>query len=142
MFCFCKKVFLKSRKNQRKTPKPETVSKMFSPVCNFQFIKNSVELNGLFLKILLLHHLVCYMTYTRRWTTCKRGIYVKSYCFLEKSQTVLWILQILQNAPVSCFRGIKAGNFFCKKARRLLLDRALNMPLHMIRVFTLKGISE
>ena len=54
------------------------------PVCNFQSIKNPVELNS------LLSKLFCYITWlvispdqTRLWTTFKRGLYVKCYCFVE-----------------------------------------------------------
>ena len=32
-------------------------------VCNFQSMKSSVDLNSLFIKILLLYHLVCYITW-------------------------------------------------------------------------------
>ena len=53
-------------------------------VCNFQSMKRPVELNSLLLKFF------CYITWlvispgqTRHWTTCKRGLYVKSYCFFE-----------------------------------------------------------
>ena len=35
-----------------------------TPVCNFQSMKSSVELNNLFIKILLLYHLVCYITWS------------------------------------------------------------------------------
>ena len=53
-------------------------------VCNFQSIKSPMELYS------FLSKLFCYITwlvispdYTRRWTTCKRGLSVKSYCFFE-----------------------------------------------------------
>ena len=53
-------------------------------VCNFQSRKSPVELNS------LLSKLFCYITwlvispdYRRHWTTCKRGLYVKSYCSPE-----------------------------------------------------------
>ena len=46
-------------------------------VCIFQSMKSPVELNSLFFKVVLLYHLVCYIM------TCKRGLYVKSFCFFE-----------------------------------------------------------
>ena len=53
-------------------------------VCNFQSMKSSVELNSLLSKFF------CYITWfvisldwTRLWTTCQRGLYRQSYCFLE-----------------------------------------------------------
>ena len=53
-------------------------------VCNFQSMKSPVELNSLLSKFF------CYITWfvispdqTRLWTTCKRGLYVKSYCLFE-----------------------------------------------------------
>ena len=53
-------------------------------VCNFQSMKSPVELNSLLSKFF------CYITWyvispdqTRLWTTCKRGLYVKSFCFFE-----------------------------------------------------------
>ena len=53
-------------------------------VCNFQSMRSPVELNGLLSKFF------CYITwfvispnYTRLWTTCKQGLYVKSSCFFE-----------------------------------------------------------
>ena len=56
----------------------------FYPVCNFQSMKSLVELNSLLSKFF------CYITWfvispdqTRLWTTCKRGLYVKSFCFFE-----------------------------------------------------------
>ena len=120
---------------------------MFSSVCNFQSIKNFVELNSLFSKFF------CYITWfvisLRRDSgrlaneafTSNPIVSWKQQ--LNRLKTVLWILQILQNAPVSCFRRLKTGNFFAKKSLRLLLLYwTLNMPLHMIRVFTLKGFSE
>ena len=52
---------------------------------NFQSMKSPVELNSLFSKFF------CYITWfvispdqtRRRWTTCKQGLYVKSYCYFE-----------------------------------------------------------
>ena len=53
-------------------------------VCNFRSMKTPVEQNSLLSKFF------CYITWfvispdeTRLWTTCKRGLYVKSYCFFE-----------------------------------------------------------
>ena len=53
-------------------------------VCNFQSIKRPVELYS------FLSKLFCYITWlvispdqTRRWTTCKRGLSLKSYCSFE-----------------------------------------------------------
>ena len=53
-------------------------------VCNIQSMKTPVELNSLLSKFF------CFITwfvispdYTRYWTTCKRDLYVKSYCFFE-----------------------------------------------------------
>ena len=61
--------------------KTKYVFKTFS-VCNFQSMKTPVELNSLLSKFF------CYITWfvispdeTRPWTTCKRGLYVKPYCF-------------------------------------------------------------
>ena len=55
-----------------------------SYVSNFQSMKSPVALNS------LLPKLFCYITwfvlspdYTRNWTTGKRGLYVKFYCFFE-----------------------------------------------------------
>ena len=54
------------------------------PVCNFQSTKSPVELNS------PLSKLFCYITWlvispdqTPHWTTCKRELSVKSYCFFE-----------------------------------------------------------
>ena len=53
-------------------------------VCNFQAMKSPMELNSLLSKFF------CYITWlvispdqTRQCTTCKRGLYIKSYCFFE-----------------------------------------------------------
>ena len=53
-------------------------------VCNFPSMKSPVELNNLSSKFF------CYITWsvispdqTRQWTTCKGGLYAKSYCFFE-----------------------------------------------------------
>ena len=47
-------------------------------------MKSPVEL-FLYPVELFLYHLVCYIMIrqTPHWTTCKRGLYVKSYCFFE-----------------------------------------------------------
>ena len=52
--------------------------------CNFKSMKSFVDLNSLFSKIF------CYITWyviplvqMGQWMTCKRGLYVKSYCFFQ-----------------------------------------------------------
>ena len=50
------------------------------PVCNFQSMKSPMELNSFFLE------LFCYIICSdemRNWMPCKRGLYVKRYCFFE-----------------------------------------------------------
>ena len=42
-------------------------------VCNFQFMKSPKELNSFYQNSFVI----------LQWTTCKRGFYVKSYCFFE-----------------------------------------------------------
>ena len=51
---------------------------MVSSVCNFQSMKSPVELNSLFSKFF---GFITWLTW--QWTTCKRGLNVKSYCFCE-----------------------------------------------------------
>ena len=61
-------------------------------VCNFQSMNRPMEMNSLFSKFF------CYITMfvtlpdqTREWTTCKRGLYAKYYCF---SETIAYGLKI------------------------------------------------
>ena len=65
-------------------------------VCNFQSMKSPVKLNSLFSKFF------CCITWfvispdqTRHWTTCKRGLYIKSYCFLETRASRFKIYKLL-----------------------------------------------
>ena len=48
--------------------------------CNFQSMKSPVKLNSLFLKFF---SYITWFDYTRHWTPCKWGLYIKSYCFFE-----------------------------------------------------------
>ena len=57
-------------------------------VCNFQSMKNPVELDSLLSKLFC--YIPCFAVYylispdqAPHQTTCKRGLYVKSYCFFE-----------------------------------------------------------
>ena len=53
-------------------------------VCNFQSMKTPLELNSLFSNFFrYITWFVVSPDYTRHWTTCKRGLYVKSYCYFE-----------------------------------------------------------
>ena len=65
---------------ERDRKKSGSLKKYTITVCNLQSMKSSVELNSLFLKFF------CYIIWfdeTRHWRPCKRGLYVKSYCFFE-----------------------------------------------------------
>ena len=73
-------------------------------VCNFQSMNSAMELNSVFSKFF------CYITrfvtspnQTREWTTCKRGFYVKYYCF---SETITYGLKLkLQTVLVTRFQS-------------------------------------
>ena len=53
-------------------------------VCNFQSVKSPVELNSLLSKFFsYIIWFVISPDKTQHWTTCKRGLYAKSYCFIE-----------------------------------------------------------
>ena len=80
-------------------------------VCNFQSIKSPVELNSLLSKFF------CYITWlvispdwTRHWTTWKRGLYVKSYCFFEtivywfRNYKLLWAKVLSTNQIPGFFK--------------------------------------
>ena len=76
----------------------------FITVCNFQFRKSPVELNS------LLSKLFCYITwlvispdYRRHWTTCKRGLYVKSYCSSETIAQRIKEHSSYRTPPVAAF---------------------------------------
>ena len=58
--------------------------KIYRTVCNFLSMKSPVEINSLLSKFLCYIALsVISLDWKRRWTTCKRGLYFKSYCFFE-----------------------------------------------------------
>ena len=99
------------------------LSKKSKSVCNFQSMKRPVELNSLLSKFF------CYTTWfvispdeTWLWTTCKRGLYVKSYYFFETIQQLkitnwnLWkqfiyiylkdLIMLFQR--IVCFTGTRA----------------------------------
>ena len=83
-------------------------------VCNFRSMNSPVELNRLFLK------LFCYITWfdqTRHCTPCKRGLYVKSCCFLET--IAQWFKGHLRYKTITsqmCHRRHRLRIFlFCRK---------------------------
>ena len=68
-------------------------------VCNFQSIKSPVELNSLLLNFFrYITWFVISPDLTRLWTTCKRGLYVKSFCFFETIAS--WIKNCKLNFPI------------------------------------------
>ena len=52
-------------------------------VCNFQSMKSPLELNGVLSKFFCFITWLLYQLIRRNTTTCKQGLYVKSYCFFE-----------------------------------------------------------
>ena len=91
---------------------------------NFQSIKNRVELNS------LLSKLFCYITslvispdQTRLWTTFKRGLYVKYYCFVEtivqrfKNYRLIWLFKHTAYQRMQKSHYIKG----CRKVKKLPL---------------------
>ena len=72
--------WVEKKKKREKTKK----ARQTTIVCNFQSIKSPVELNSLFSKFFCcIIWFVKSPDYTRNWTTCKQGLYVKSYYFFE-----------------------------------------------------------
>ena len=62
------------------------------PVCNFQSMNSSVELNSFFIEILLLWHLV--WLETKMEALRKQAPFFKSYCFLKATDWKAYVAQL------------------------------------------------
>ena len=100
-------------------------------VCNFQSTKVPVELNNLFPKFFGYITWFAVLSHqTRHWATCKRDLYVKSYCFFKaiaqrfKNYKLyyFWMITLMKNVNI-----FQTANVQPKGVAQHLLDFLLDV---------------